>query len=70
MPRTTRRPRDLITVPDAAARRKVSTRTVRRWISDGRLRAWRVGPRLVRIDPADLDQMTRQIETGDGTSDH
>ncbi len=28
----------------------VDVRTVRRWISDGRLVAYRVGPRLIRVD--------------------
>ena len=36
---------------DAAARPRVSTRTLRRWIAEGRLQAYRVGPRLVRLDP-------------------
>ena len=43
-----------MTVQEAAASRKVSTRTIRRWIADGRLPASRLGPTLVRIDSDDL----------------
>jgi excisionase family DNA binding protein len=44
---------------EAAARTHVSTRTLRRWIADGRLNAYRAGPRLLRIDPADVDAMMK-----------
>jgi excisionase family DNA binding protein len=44
---------------DAAARTHVSTRTLRRWIAEGRLQAYRVGPRLVRLDPASVDQLMK-----------
>ncbi|KXF51067.1 hypothetical protein AXA44_15475 [Rhodococcus sp. SC4] len=33
----------------------VGERTLKRAVSDGSLRAYRVGPRLLRFDPADLD---------------
>ena len=29
---------------------QVSLKTMRRWISEGRVKAYRVGPRLVRVD--------------------
>ena len=44
---------------DAAARTNVSVRTLRRWIAEGRLTAYRAGPRLLRVDPDDLDAMMR-----------
>lgn len=46
---------DLLTIPEAAERLKVSGVTVSRWIKQGRLRAMKVGPRAVRIRSADLD---------------
>jgi excisionase family DNA binding protein len=52
-----------IPLAEAAASRGVSTRTVRRWIAAGLLPAYRVGPRLVRIDPDDLDRLERRIPT-------
>ena len=48
-------------VGDAAARVGVSTKTVRRWIASGQLAGYRVGPRLLRVDPDDLDRMLRLI---------
>jgi excisionase family DNA binding protein len=49
------------TVPDAAAYATVSVQTLRRWIKAGLLRAYRVGPRQVRIDLDDLDALIQPI---------
>ncbi|WP_298713548.1 helix-turn-helix domain-containing protein [Micrococcus sp. 2A] len=43
-----------LTISDAAALLGASPNTVRRMIARGDLRAYRYGPRLIRIDPADL----------------
>jgi excisionase family DNA binding protein len=55
--------------PDEVAKiRGVSGRTVRRWIAEGRLPAYRVGPRLIRIKAEDLEKAMRRIPTaGDAT---
>ena len=58
-----RQPR--MSVAEAADYHRCSERTIRRAIRDGRLRAYRVGPRLIRIDPADLDRMARLIPAAD-----
>lgn len=39
----------------------VSPEVVRRWISRGELRAYKYGPKLIRIDPADVRRMGRPI---------
>lgn len=39
----------------------VGESTVRSWIDNGKLRAYRYGPRLVRIDAADLRRFRTQI---------
>jgi excisionase family DNA binding protein len=49
--------RPLISLAEAAARLDISTRTLRRYIVAGRLTAYRIGPRLIKIDPAELDQL-------------
>ena len=41
-------------VQEIAEQYGVDPRTVRRWISAGRIDAVRVGPRLIRLDPDDV----------------
>lgn len=55
--------RRLATIDEAAEYTRISTQTLRKYISDGKLRAYRAGPRLVRIDLNDVDAMLRQIPT-------
>lgn len=45
---------DLLTIPEAAAALKVSPVTIARWLKQGRLTAYRMGPRAVRIRREDL----------------
>jgi excisionase family DNA binding protein len=45
---------DLLTLGEAAKLLKVSIVTLRRWIKQGRLPAYHVGPRKVRIKRSDL----------------
>jgi excisionase family DNA binding protein len=52
-----------ITIEAAAIQCSVAQRSVRRWIADGQLPAYRLGPRLVRIDTDDLDAMFTRIPT-------
>ena len=49
----------LLTVDQVADRCQVSTRTVRRWITDGDLAFIRLG-RLVRIRERDLDRFLKE----------
>lgn len=60
------RPTRLTSVENAASYADVSTRTIRRWIADGRIPGYRVGPRLVKVDLADLDSLARRIPTAAG----
>lgn len=39
----------------------VDDKTVRRWIAQGRLTAYRVGPRLIRIDRASIVKLASPI---------
>jgi excisionase family DNA binding protein len=54
-------------VGDAAARVGVSTKTVRRWIASGQLAGYRMGPRLLRVDPDDVDRMLTLIPSARAT---
>jgi excisionase family DNA binding protein len=54
---------------DTADYAKVHPRTVRRWIAAGLLTGYRVGPRVVRVDLNEVDQLMTPIpsaSTGGG----
>ncbi len=61
--------RRLASISVAADYAAVSTKTIRRWISSGRVAGYRAGPRLIRVDLAELDAMLRPIPTA-GDGDH
>ena len=50
---------DLLTIPEAAAALKVSPVTIARWLKQGRLPAYRMGPRAVRIRRDDLAEVLK-----------
>ena len=49
------------TIAEAAGRLGVSQRTIRRRIADGHLTAYRLGPRLIRLDAIEVDAILRRI---------
>lgn len=51
----------MLSIAEAAARRGVSAKTIRRRISDGTLKAVRLGPRLIRVDRASLEAWGRPL---------
>jgi excisionase family DNA binding protein len=65
LPRTPRG--RLIGIPAAADRADVCTRTIRRWIADGRLTGWRTGPKLIKIDVDELDRLIRPVPAAGGS---
>lgn len=50
-----------LSIQQAADEVGVNPKTIRRWISDGRLTARRVGPRLIRIERAELDRLMAPV---------
>jgi excisionase family DNA binding protein len=52
-----------IAIAAAAKRDGVSTKTIRRYIAAGLLTAYRVGPRLIRVDLAEVDALLHRIPT-------
>ncbi|MFE3986559.1 helix-turn-helix domain-containing protein [Nocardia tengchongensis] len=44
----------MVTIQEAAKIIKVSDRTVRNWINDGLLTGHRFGPKIIRIERAEL----------------
>ena len=47
----------------AAERTSVSVKTLRRRIAAGKLRAYRYGPHIIRVDPHDVDLLMRPLRT-------
>ena len=54
----------LIGLQEAADRCGVSYRTFRRWISEGRINAVRVGPRLLKVSADDLEALFQPVGGG------
>lgn len=48
---------------EAAIYAGVSSKTMRRWIATGVIRAYRAGPKLVRVDLAEVDRAFAVIPT-------
>lgn len=55
---------DYLSVAQAAAVFGVTPHTIRNWIRGGRLRAYRVGPQLVRIAADDLAAVAHPVTRG------
>jgi len=53
--------RRMATIATAAEQVPCSERTIRRYIADGRLKGYRVGPRMIRIDLDELDSLPRSL---------
>jgi excisionase family DNA binding protein len=56
--------RRLVGINQAAEYADVHPITIRRWISAGRVPAYRAGPRLLKIDLNELDAMLRPVPVG------
>lgn len=63
---TTNPTRRWLSQAEAADYLGITDRTLRRMIAAGKLRAYRLGPRLLRIDLDDLDALLRPIPTAGG----
>jgi excisionase family DNA binding protein len=62
MPRQPRAPKRPVTVAHGAQKYGLSDRTVYRYIASGLLPAYRVGPRMLRIDLDDLERLARPVQ--------
>jgi len=64
MPKTPKPPAkepQRIGIPEAARRCGVHPLTFRRWVAAGRIKAVRVGPRLLMVDAADVEKLMTPI---------
>lgn len=60
---TTKVHREFESLSSAAQRTGLSIRTLRRRIANGDLPAYRSGPRVIRVDPDDVDHLMVPIPT-------
>ena len=54
------------TIQQAADRKQVSAKTIRRYIAQGLILAERVGPRLIRVDLASVDAIGPPLQYASG----
>jgi excisionase family DNA binding protein len=52
-----------VSVKEAASRLHVSKDTIRRRIAAGELTAYRLGPKIVRVDMGEVEKLFRRIPT-------
>jgi excisionase family DNA binding protein len=64
MPRTTRKPARPASVTAAAEYANCSWRTIYRYMEQGRLTGWRLGPKMIRVDLDEVDRLFRRVPTG------
>lgn len=65
-PQNTTLRRNLISVSQAAEYLGVNSKTLRSYISQGKLTGYRMGPRLIRVDANEVDALMRPMPTADG----
>ena len=63
---TTKVHREYESLTAAAERTGLSIRTLRRRIASGDLAAYRTGPRIIRVNPDDVDRLMVRIPTARG----
>jgi excisionase family DNA binding protein len=53
---------EYLTIQEVAQLYAVSEKTVRNWISEGKLEARRIGGRIIRIEARSLDQLNEPVQ--------
>lgn len=53
---------EYLTIQEVAALYAVSEKTVRNWISEGKLEARRIGGRIIRIESRSLDLLSEPVQ--------
>lgn len=59
---------DLIGQAEAAELVGVHAKTIRRYVAEGRLTAYRVGPRLLRVDRREVLGLLKPVPTGNSAA--
>lgn len=58
-------PSELISLQEAAKRLRLDPKTVRRYVANGRLTGYRVGPRALRVRAAQVAALSRPVSSSD-----
>ncbi len=61
MPPRARKPGRPASITDAAAYAPCGRRTIQRYIAQGKLTAYRFGPKMIRVDLDEIDRLFRPI---------
>ena len=64
MPKRPPPPHRLVSIAVAAEFADVCTKTIRRWISEGRIAGYRVGARLIKVDLDELESTFQRVGGG------
>ena len=54
-------PEQTVSTAEVAHRTGVHPRTVRRWIAEGTITGYRIGPRLLRVSAAEVDDLLTTV---------
>jgi excisionase family DNA binding protein len=61
-----RKPNRTATITGAAEYAPCGRRTIQRYIQQGKLTAWRLGPEMIRVDLDEVDRLFRRIPVAGG----
>ena len=61
-----RKPNRPASITAAAEYAPCGRRSIQRYIEQGKLTAWRFGPKMIRVDLDEIDQLFRPVPTGGG----
>jgi excisionase family DNA binding protein len=66
MPAKLRKPNRPASIASAALYAPCGRRTIQRYIQQGKLSAWRLGPKMIRVDLDEVDKLFRPVPVGGG----
>ena len=64
MPARRKPPRRLVGITAAAEYASLHHQTIRAWIREGRITGYRFGPKLLKVDLDELDQLAQPVPVG------
>jgi excisionase family DNA binding protein len=59
-----RKPNRPATITGAAEYAQCGRRTIQRYIYQGKLKSWRFGPKIIRVDLDEIDKLLKPVAAG------